>query len=345
MVPVTNFKPPFNVTRAGHIVLRVNDLSLSKAFYTEVIGLLVSDGDPDTVYLRGVEESCHHSLVLKATSGEPTCERIGFRVFLDEDLDKAAEYFAGIGRDCRFVDIPHQGRTLHVSDGVGMPVELVASMPRLRRVHDQYHIHRGAGALRMDHFQVAVPDAAAAAAFYTGLGFRISDYFVDKEGDTDPLGIFLYKKNNPHDIVFLTRPGPVLHHFGYIVPGASNLFQALDVSNALGFNNVLERGPGRHGEGHSLYVYLRDPDGHRVEILPPPYQTGDIDDEPIGWHRGNRHSWDPPPPRSWLYEITKFEGVAIQPCHKGHGLLSLEDFLAKRPLLAGRTVWPESLDE
>jgi catechol 2,3-dioxygenase len=259
-------------------------------------------------------------------------------VFQPDDLERAAEYFARVGREARFVDVEHQGRTLHVSDDVGVPLEFVASMPRRKRLHDQYQLHHGAGALRMDHFQLAVPDAATAAAFYTRLGFRISDYFVYDEGDTDPLGIFLYRKNNPHDIVFLTRPGPVFHHFGYIVPESANLFRALDVANALGLAKSLERGPGRHGEGHSLYVYFRDPDAHRVEILPPPYQTGDLDDEPIGWHRGNRHSWEFPAPKSWLHEITKFEGVDIQPCHKQFGLASLEDFLAQRPLLQDRTV-------
>src|SRR5205823_5069378 len=111
-----------------------------------------------------------------------------------------------------------------------------------------------------------------------------------------------------------------------------------DASNAMGFAKSLERGPGRHGEGHSLYVYFRDPDGHRVEILLPPYQTGDIDDQPVGWHRGNRHSWEQPAPKSWLHEITKFEGVEIKPCHKGLGLMSLEDFLAQRPVLRDRAV-------
>lgn len=338
MIPSTNFNPPFQITRAGHLVLRVQDLALSTRFYTEVIGLLVSAQGSDCVYLRGVEESCHHSLILRQAAGEPTCERIGFRVSRDEELDKAAEYFSSIGRPASFVDVEYQGRTLHAADDLGVPLEFVASMPRLKRVHDQYQIHRGAGALRMDHFQLAVPDAPQAAAFYTQLGFRISDYFVDKEGDTDPLGMFLYRKNNPHDIVFLTRPGPVLHHFGYIVPEGSNLFRALDVAAALGFAGSLERGPGRHGEGHSLYVYFRDPDGHRVEILPPPYQTGDMDDEPIGWHRGNRHSWELPAPNSWLHEITKFEGVTIQPCYKSFGLTSLEDHLASRGLDLNRSV-------
>jgi catechol 2,3-dioxygenase-like lactoylglutathione lyase family enzyme len=26
-------------------------------------------------------------------------------------------------------------------------------------------------------------------------------------------------------------------------------------------------GPGRHGPGHAQFVYMRDPDGHRVELF------------------------------------------------------------------------------
>ena len=45
------------------------------------------------------------------------------------------------------------------------------------RAHTRAHEHKGAAALRLDHFQVLAPDVAAAAAFYTDLGFRVSDYY------------------------------------------------------------------------------------------------------------------------------------------------------------------------
>ena len=73
--PQTNFNPPFDVTRASHLVFTVRDLAASKAFYTEVIGLKVSAEDASTLWLHGVEERCHHSLTLKKTLGEPACER------------------------------------------------------------------------------------------------------------------------------------------------------------------------------------------------------------------------------------------------------------------------------
>ena len=43
--PQTNFNPPFDITRASHLVFTVRDLAASKAFYTEVIGLKVSAED------------------------------------------------------------------------------------------------------------------------------------------------------------------------------------------------------------------------------------------------------------------------------------------------------------
>jgi catechol 2,3-dioxygenase len=193
-------------------------------------------------------------------------------------------------------------------------------------------VQTGGAALRFDHVQVLAPDVARASRFYTDLGFRISDYFVDQKEDETPLGIFLYRKNNPHDIVFLTRPGPVFHHFAYIVADPTFLLRALDTAGNLGFASSLERGPARHGEGHALYVYFRDPDGHRVEIMSPPIQMGDAEDVPMRWHRGNRHSWEQPAPKSWLYEATKFADVPVQGHGVGHGLRNLEDFLANRPL-------------
>src|SRR5258708_34675497 len=92
-IPQTNFNPPFNITRASHLVFTARDLAASRDFYVEVMGLIVSDEDANTIWLRGVEERCHHSLTLKRTSGTPVCEHIGFRVFTDEDLSKSKAHF------------------------------------------------------------------------------------------------------------------------------------------------------------------------------------------------------------------------------------------------------------
>src|ERR1044071_4151343 len=118
-LPPTDFSPPFNITRASHLVLTARDLARSRDFYTEVIGLKVAEESATTIYLRGAEERAHHSLTLKRTKDEPGCERVGFRVFDEEDLEKAKSLFEAEGRPAKFVNVPFQGRTLHVSDSAG----------------------------------------------------------------------------------------------------------------------------------------------------------------------------------------------------------------------------------
>src|ERR1700754_3482221 len=126
-IPKPVFNPPFNVTRASHSVLTGKDLAVSRNFYVDLIGFIVSDEDKDAIYLRGVAEACHHSLVLKHAS-EPQAERIGMRCFTEEDLEKAKHYFEKAGLPAQWVERPYQGRTLHVSDPLGVPLEFCATM-------------------------------------------------------------------------------------------------------------------------------------------------------------------------------------------------------------------------
>ena len=162
-IPSPVYDPPFNITRASHVVLTVRDLAASRRFYTDVIGLAVSAEEGDALYLRGLEEACHHSLVLKRTSGQPICERVGFRVFTEDDLVKAHAYYAAAGLRATFVDVPHQGRTLHVTDPFGTPLEFCASMEVMPRLLTQFHLHKGGRAHRLDHFQILLPDVQAPA--------------------------------------------------------------------------------------------------------------------------------------------------------------------------------------
>src|SRR5215210_9469646 len=104
-LPPTNFRPPLNITRASHLVMTSRDLAKARDFYTEVIGLKVSEESATTIYFRGVEERAHHSLTLKKTKDEPACERVGFRVFEEEDLEKAKAHFDRTGIPAKSVNV------------------------------------------------------------------------------------------------------------------------------------------------------------------------------------------------------------------------------------------------
>src|SRR5262249_41703904 len=122
------------------------------------------------------------------------------------------------------------------------------------------------------------------------------------------------RKDNPWDMVFLHRSGPRFHHFGYVVESMSDMIRAFDVAGHVGFADAIEHGPGRHGHSHSYYTYLRDPDGHRCELLLPGVQLIDIDEEPQRFTikpGTNSNRWGLPAPNSWIEQATPFVDVKI----------------------------------
>ena len=88
MLPPIDPAPPFNITRASHVALTSRDLPRARDFYTEVIGLKVSHETATTIHFRGAEERGHHSLTLRKTREQAVCERIGFRMFGEEELER-----------------------------------------------------------------------------------------------------------------------------------------------------------------------------------------------------------------------------------------------------------------
>jgi len=330
-LPPASFPPPFQITRASHVVIGVNDLAKSRAFYVDGIGLVISDETKDAIYLRGVEEAAHHSLVLKHTSAVPAAERVGMRVFTEDDLDRAKAHFDKAGLPTKFVEVPHQGRTLHVSDPLGTPLELCATMETMPRLTVAFDKWTGASPQRIDHFQILVPDVPRACAFYVGMGFRLSEYVCPDDSD-ELLFVFLQRKGNPHDFVFANGTGPRLHHFAFTVAESARLFQACDILGSLGFGKQPEHGPGRHGPGHALFVYFRDPDGHRIELFNSHYQMMDIENQPVRWSAAytRQRGWGLPPQRKWHFEASRFSDVI--PCDPARipDPYTLEKFLAEQ---------------
>jgi catechol 2,3-dioxygenase len=331
-LPALVLNPPFNVTRISHVVLTARDLDASCRFYCDMLGLVLSDRDDEAAYLRGLEEACHHSLVLRKSDGAAACQAIGFRVLTDDDLTAAKAYFDGKNIKSRWLDLPHQGRTLRLADGSGSLIELCATMKTLPRMMQRFDTFHGGSPQRLDHVQVAAHDIQAVTDFYAALGFRLTEYTA-ADGSDELWGVWLQRKGNPHDIVFSNGRGPRLHHFAYTVPEVRDLIHACDVAASMGEAGRMERGPGRHGIGNALFVYFRDPDGHRIELFNTHYQTIDPDDPPMRWDLSNTSRsqlWGLPATRAWFTECTPFEGVAaVEPLLKADPV-TLERFLANQ---------------
>jgi catechol 2,3-dioxygenase len=78
---------------------------------------------------------------------------------------------------------------------------------------------------------------------------------------------------------------------------------------------------------------VRDPDGHRTELLLPGIQIIDIDDEPVCCPvqaNANSNLWGLPAPRSWVEEATSFAGVEIRRLAAEGEPMTAEKYLAAR---------------
>ncbi|KIZ36421.1 MULTISPECIES: 3,4-dihydroxyphenylacetate 2,3-dioxygenase [Rhodopseudomonas] len=313
-VPQQTFNPPFNITRCSHVVLDVADLDASVAFYDKIIGLHVEDRDDATAYLRASEEQQHHSLVLRKAK-TAAAARLGFRVGEDSDLDKAASFFDKNGVTYAFADRPFQRRTLHVTDPFGFRLEFCASMDKRPNLLRRYDLYKGCHPQRLDHVNVFAAEVQDTVDFYAQLGFRLTEY-AEEDGEGGRIAAaWMQRKGNVHDFAITNGRGPRLHHFAYWVPGPMNILHLCDVMASSGLLTNLERGPGRHGVSNAFFLYVRDPDGHRVELYSSDYQTMDHDHAPLRWSlRDPRRQtlWGTPAPRSWFEDGSPFLGQEVR---------------------------------
>jgi catechol 2,3-dioxygenase-like lactoylglutathione lyase family enzyme len=337
---------PITVLRAAHAELLVTDLDVARHFYVDLLGFVETERDERRLYLRCLEEREHHSLVLRKAD-HAGAGHIAFRVASPGDLQRLADLATAERRPQRWVEGEElgQGTALRTQDPCGLPLEFYHQMEPAPRLLQQYHLHGPVQVMRLDHFNCQVPDVEAAVAWYRQqLCFHMSEYTVAESAGrerpaadstqrvpgADPLlassatgsalgpagerlwAAWLYRKHTVHDIALMNGIGPRLHHVGFLVPDALAIIRVCDVLAAAGYHQAIERGPGRHGLSNALFLYLRDPDGNRIEFYACDYLTADPDAEPIRWTLDDPRRatfWGHAPPACWFDEAMAVESV------------------------------------
>jgi catechol 2,3-dioxygenase len=306
---------PFDILRAAYVEFHVTDLEASRRFYVDLLGLVVSAEDDDAIYLRGWEERLHHSIVLRRAE-RPAAARLGFRVRADEQLDALATELTRLGAQTTWTaegDLRETGRTLRARDPFGFPLEFFHDMGQVEPQLQRFHLQRGAPIMRIDHFNLHSPAVEETFAFWQQLGFRCSEYISTDGAPADErlAGAWLYRKPGVHDVALTLGRGPRLHHLGVWVSEPAGVLRTCDQLAAAGVGASIERGPGRHGVSNAFFVYLRDPDGHRIELYSCDYYTGDPDHRPLRWSVTDprcRSFWGAVAPDSWYEESSELLG-------------------------------------
>jgi catechol 2,3-dioxygenase-like lactoylglutathione lyase family enzyme len=243
---------------------------------------------------------------LQLVKGErPRCAKLAFQVAPGSDFGEIAKWLTtqGIKSDIRSDDIPGMSKSLAFDDIKGTTIELITDWQFLTPNQSV----GGVAPFKFGHVAFVVPDVQAIADFYGKiLGFRVSDWIED---------IFVFMRCNPdhHTVNFVQGKRATMHHFAFQLRDFSHLENGCDV---LSLNRIpIIWGPLRHGPGHNVSIYHRNPDGQVVEFYaeldqlldedlgffdPRPWHE-DQPQRPKVWTRANRSiaGWGPPPSHDW----------------------------------------------
>jgi 3,4-dihydroxyphenylacetate 2,3-dioxygenase len=254
---------------------------------------VVTYEDDDAIYLRAFEEYLHHSLVIRR-GPVAALAVLAYRVRSEAEVDVAASYYAALGSHIEERS-PGQtrgiGRAIRVEDPLGFPIEYFYGAEHVERLTQRYDLQGAAAIARLDHFNLMTPDVPAAVDYYEGLGFTVSE---DIENDEATIfAAWMHRKATVHDVALTGGDGPRLHHIAFATHERSQILHLCDHLGALRESDKIERGPGRHGVSNAFYLYLLDPDGHRIEIYTHDYYTGDPDNPKVTWdvHDNQRRDW------------------------------------------------------
>ena len=242
-IPKPVYNPPFNVTRASHSVVTVKDLAKSRAFYVDLLGSSSATRTRTRSISAASRRPATTAWCSSARAASRHAERVGMRVFTEEDLEKAKAISTSAacrrnGSRCRTRDVPCTSPTRRRADRILRHHGREAAPDR------RFEHHKGAMPQRLDHFQLLVPDVQKACEFWMSLGFRLSEY-ISPDGKDELLVVFLQRKGNPHDIVFAGGAGPRLHHAAFGI--RTYHFSRLRPRRHDGLRRQGRDGPGRHG--------------------------------------------------------------------------------------------------
>ncbi|MBM7553298.1 VOC family protein [Thalassobacillus pellis] len=309
------------VAHIGHVEISVTNFEQSLWFFTEVMGLVLTETDGDRAYLRAWQDFDHHTLVLKA-SNTSEVNRMGWRVSTKESLELFEKQLQVMNIDYHWVAGGQKkalGDAIHFKSPSGIPVELywekelfVTDDPALKSnlpSHPSKYMAKGVSPRRFDHVNLMVNDVAKEQEWWTDLLGIHHRYYIQNQEDVR-LGSWLSRTNIAHEIAFMrnsNQDGTVFHHLAYYLDSPDELLRA---SNIMAENGIkIEWGPGKHGTSGAQFIYVFEPSGHRVEIWTGGILMFSPDWEPIKWSSDvgqlGLEMWGSTPPESYLTYGTK----------------------------------------
>jgi len=286
------------VRRIAHASYETPDIERMVAYYTEILGLNLVEREKNTSYLASTLD--HHSIVLHKGPA-PKCVRLGFQISPNDELGEFERQLAeaGIKTERKRDAEPSIADMVCFEDPKGTILEVFNN----HSASGQAFPTKGIIPYKLGHVAFHVADVQAITQFYCDiLGFRVSDWMAD---------FFSFLRCSPdHHTINLIGTGQNRHnHTAFELRDWSHLQSACDYLSRNGYSLIW--GPGRHGIGHNLFAYHKNPDGLIVELFAELDRLYDEDlgyFEPRPWHADR-----PQRPKVWPKDISAANKWGIPP--------------------------------
>lgn len=289
----------WDIAHLAHIELLTPKLDESTRFFTDIMGMSISDTKGDSVYLRAYDDYEHHTLKLTAHK-HAGIGHFAWRL-RNADLlhEKAAQIEkTGLGIGFTDGDLGH-GKTYQFYMPSGHITEIYFETTKYQaKDNDKSALKntaskfpaRGINVRRLDHLNILAPNVADFRNFQLHyLGGRLSETIIFDHEEVK--GAWFSVNSKSYDLAVtqdhLTDMRARLHHLTYAVNSREEVLIAADI--ALENGVFIETGPHKHAIQQTFFLYLYEPGGNRIEIanptarliLDPDYQT-------IVWDREER---------------------------------------------------------
>lgn len=289
-------------SRLAFAAFSAPDPAALSAYYQDVIGLAPQPAAGGT---RPLASPLGETCVLLETGEAPALTRLGFQVHPDVPLADLQRRLAagGVASELRSDPLPGIPLSLVTHDPNGLGVELFDTAVPAAAVAPSPAI----SPLKLGHVASYTGDIARCVSFYRDvLGFRVSDWMED-------FFVFLRCGPDHHTCNFISSANRGMHHMAFELKDWAHVQTACDWLAQHGYQ--ITWGPGRHGIGHNIFIYHRNPAGQIVELFT---EMDTMSDEEAGffdarpWHRDR-----PQRPKVWrAAEGSNLWGAGPPPGHR-----------------------------
>jgi len=293
------YDPGPRISHAASIDLGVLDLERSLWFFSELLGMEVVERTDGLAYLRGYQELVHHSLVLTQQE-EARVNAFGFRVERAQDVERFKDQLEGQGVEVLELPSGHEaGRGPAIRFLVPHsehPFELYHDIDKGRTKDESIRskllssssTRRGLGVRRIDHFNIQTDPGTMNQTegwLRENLGIKRREFIMMPDSPSTIMASWMSWTSQMHDValgVNRMEENARLHHVAFNLENYHDVLTAADRIRDLDIEYGV--GPGKHGIGQAMYLYIHDPGSdHRVELYSGGYQIFDPDWEPIEW--------------------------------------------------------------